>query len=346
MGKLTYEKSSDYLAIKNWNKYQSTKVDERKPWVKDWVDKDNDPDYYELTALQRYIWDGCCRLRGRFNRNLTNDPAWIGRALCVIAIERKYVPGAVARLIEAGFLVPTNQQTGVGIRKKQIMENELCERCKSVVREVCDTCEIDVRGLCHTCEIHVRHMWGIETPKNEQHDPSEQSRTEQKQSRAEAKSSLALASSSKDKNKDKNKDNDNDKSNDVAVDGVFDPLTFESELTSKSGVVFTPAQVKRILKFHFSSEDQFWKTRVNSVQALRQNLDSMSAQVPAEWRPADPAKPVTRLVGSPDCRRCWGAGTIVKRKPDLSRWTVPCPACEKHEAVYDRTKCEFVPVKA
>jgi len=102
-----------YLAIKNWRKYQGPTLkhaNARRPWVKDWLDKDADPDYSKLTCLQRYVLDGCRRLRGRFENNLPNDPVWVSRALSVDVRERHCIPSAIHRLIAFGFLLPTNQQ--------------------------------------------------------------------------------------------------------------------------------------------------------------------------------------------------------------------------------------------
>jgi hypothetical protein len=111
----------------------------------------------------------------------------------------------------------------------------------------------------------------------------------------------------------------------------FDPFTFESELTSKSGVAFSSVQVKRILHFHFKSDDPFWKTRISSIQSLRSNIDTMAAQVPADWELPTPKPPKTRTVGDPTCANCRGAGSIVKRVgEDLQRVACDCP---KHDQI-------------
>jgi hypothetical protein len=103
-----------YLAIKNWKKYQAgtdRKGRQIKAWVKDYAGKDiDDPEYSKLTALQRYVWDGCCRLRARTGRQLFNDPVWVSRALGVIPKECHYIPGVILKLTSCGFLIPTNQE--------------------------------------------------------------------------------------------------------------------------------------------------------------------------------------------------------------------------------------------
>jgi hypothetical protein len=102
-----------YLAIKNWHRYQGGRMkngDERRPWVKSYVDREADPDFLKLTGLHRYILDGICRLRGRLGTNLPNDPAYVSRALGLIPAERSQTPRAVLTLISRGFLILTNQQ--------------------------------------------------------------------------------------------------------------------------------------------------------------------------------------------------------------------------------------------
>ena len=99
-----------YLAIRNWEKYQATRDGQPSSWIKDYTDKDNDPEYSQLTALLRYTYDACRRLRGRFGRNLTNDPQWICRAIAALPQERHNIARAVSQLVHRGLLIPTNQQ--------------------------------------------------------------------------------------------------------------------------------------------------------------------------------------------------------------------------------------------
>lgn len=98
-----------YLAVKNWDKYQAGT---RGKWIKDYVDRESDPDYAKLTMFQRALLDGICRLRGRLGKNLPNDSTHIARALLVCATERPRIGNAIDTLIERGFLILTNQQDG------------------------------------------------------------------------------------------------------------------------------------------------------------------------------------------------------------------------------------------
>src|SRR5450755_2732095 len=68
-----------YLAIKNWHKYQSADLTQYCPWIRTYVNKDQDYGFSHLTMLQRYLLEGCCRLRSRVGHNIPNDPQWIAR---------------------------------------------------------------------------------------------------------------------------------------------------------------------------------------------------------------------------------------------------------------------------
>jgi len=98
-----------YLAIKNWDLYQP-KDSRTMPWIRDYKSKDFDPEYSRLTVMQRFMLDACCRLRGRHNSNLPNDPLWICRATAILPRERHNATTAIQQLINSGFLVLTNEQ--------------------------------------------------------------------------------------------------------------------------------------------------------------------------------------------------------------------------------------------
>jgi hypothetical protein len=99
-----------YLAIRNWDKFQATKDGGPALWIKDYTNKDGDYDYGKLTCFQRYVFDGCRRLRGRFGHNLHNDATWIARALNVMPTERARVVDTIATLVERGLLLLTNER--------------------------------------------------------------------------------------------------------------------------------------------------------------------------------------------------------------------------------------------
>ena len=105
--------SKQYLSITNWDKYQCNDRKGRhiRLYVKDYCDKDGgDLKYSRLTALQRYVFDAICRLRGRLGRNPENDATWIARATQMLHRDRTHVAQAIHRLRTDGFLTLTNQQ--------------------------------------------------------------------------------------------------------------------------------------------------------------------------------------------------------------------------------------------
>lgn len=103
----------EYIAIKNWDKYQADSKghlrDGYSPWIKDWVDKESDREYSDLTCLQRYLYDALRRLRGKLGKNPANDPVWIGRILSIHGRERKHIPHAIKRLLELGLITLSSQ---------------------------------------------------------------------------------------------------------------------------------------------------------------------------------------------------------------------------------------------
>jgi hypothetical protein len=103
----------EYIAIKNWGKYQADSKGQLRegysPWIKDWVDKEADREYSDLTCLQRYLYDALRRLRGKLGKNPANDPVWIGRILSVHGRERKHIPQAIERLLELGLITLSSQ---------------------------------------------------------------------------------------------------------------------------------------------------------------------------------------------------------------------------------------------
>jgi hypothetical protein len=97
-----------YLEIKNWDRYQVSdrKGRDIKLYIKDYCSKDiDDPEYGRLTVYQRYVWDACCRLRGRTGKPLRNDCVWLARAMGMLPKERHCLPQAIRVLVACGFLV-------------------------------------------------------------------------------------------------------------------------------------------------------------------------------------------------------------------------------------------------
>src|SRR5271157_1845868 len=108
-----HEPTTKFLAVKNWELYQMKDRKKRdiRLYVKDYCGKDiDDPEYNSLTMSQRYLWDACCRVRGRSGRNLRNDAAWVSRACGVLAAERSVVGHNLAVIVSLGFLIPTNEE--------------------------------------------------------------------------------------------------------------------------------------------------------------------------------------------------------------------------------------------
>jgi hypothetical protein len=113
-----------YLAIKNWDKHQKLQSDKPAIYIQDYTDKDGHPDYSQLTFLQRYVLDGCQRLRGRFGCNLPNDVLWVGRALAALPQERHNLSAALRELVGRGFLIPCNEKISLQSRVEKSREDQ------------------------------------------------------------------------------------------------------------------------------------------------------------------------------------------------------------------------------
>jgi hypothetical protein len=97
-----------FLAVKNWAKYQTATGKMR--WIKVAVDLEDDFHYAQLSFFQRALLQSLWRVRGRIGRNLHNDVTWIAQATHAIPTDRAHIGHALGTLIARGFLVPTNQQ--------------------------------------------------------------------------------------------------------------------------------------------------------------------------------------------------------------------------------------------
>lgn len=99
---------AEYLAIKNWDKYQPGRKG-KSEWIKDYTSKDEDEDYEKLSLFQRQVLDSVRRLRGRLGKNPPNDAGYIARAMHAIGTDRPHIGHAISTLVSRGFLVIVNQ---------------------------------------------------------------------------------------------------------------------------------------------------------------------------------------------------------------------------------------------
>ena len=105
--KYEHEATHKYLAIKNWGVYQTP---DTSHYVKDYVNKEFDYEFSQMSGYCRYIYGGMCRLHARLARNTDNSDTFIARALNMIGTDRPHVGDALRTLISRNFLIPTNEQ--------------------------------------------------------------------------------------------------------------------------------------------------------------------------------------------------------------------------------------------
>ena len=124
-----------YLGVRNWGKYQERigkSGDARRPFIRDAVSKDSDPDYSQLSPTERYTLDGCRRLIGLHGQNLPNDPTWVCRALVVGGSHRGHVGVAVRSLIGRGLLLLTNHKDPFSQELNETKRNERNEQTSPI----------------------------------------------------------------------------------------------------------------------------------------------------------------------------------------------------------------------
>jgi hypothetical protein len=125
-----------YLAIKNWSKFQPGRTG-KSGWIKDYADKEFDAEFMGLSFFQRYVLDGCQRLRGRIGKNILNDATFVARALHAMSTDRPHIRHAIDTLIAHGFLVLTNEQ----LDKELVCKNKRKSKNKEVEKEKTDCAE-------------------------------------------------------------------------------------------------------------------------------------------------------------------------------------------------------------
>ena len=99
---------AEYLAIKNWEKYQSLSRSGR--WIKDYTAQDDDLTISKLSIFQQGVLQAIRRIRGRIGSNVPNDCEYIMSAMSARLKDRPRIPRAISELIACGLLLVTNQQ--------------------------------------------------------------------------------------------------------------------------------------------------------------------------------------------------------------------------------------------
>lgn len=115
---------AEFLAIKNWPKYQS--LNRAGTWIKDYTCQvDLDPAISKLSLFERGVLQECRRIRGKLGKNIPYDLGFLSRAMHATATDRSHLGHAIHRLRSDGFLVLTNQEDDSAISgEKDIKKKE------------------------------------------------------------------------------------------------------------------------------------------------------------------------------------------------------------------------------
>jgi hypothetical protein len=148
-----------YLAVKNWKRFQP-KNTQNLPWIRDYKERDFDDKYSKLTCMQRYMMDACCRLRGRRDSNLPNDPQWICSATAVLPRERHNATTAIQQLVRSGLLLLTNQQYDLLGEERKGEERKGKESIASTLEEPPKNSDLSVQKIA---EAHPKNIKPVMT---------------------------------------------------------------------------------------------------------------------------------------------------------------------------------------
>lgn len=109
------ESETQYLSIKNWQKYQPKLKNgkDRRDWIRLDTNLEEDPAFLRLTFFQRSLLIGIWRLKGRTGLNPPADAKHIARALQVEGETRHNLGRAIGVLCASGFLILCNQQNEI-----------------------------------------------------------------------------------------------------------------------------------------------------------------------------------------------------------------------------------------
>jgi len=131
------ESPKQYYAIKNWEVYQPALRSKmaRKDFVRDYTDRDQDPDFSSLTVFQRGVLNALCRLRGSLGQKIYTNHTYIARAIHALPTDCARIGYALHTLVARGFLIITNQSDNkkVGVERRGYKERRGEERIESTI---------------------------------------------------------------------------------------------------------------------------------------------------------------------------------------------------------------------
>jgi hypothetical protein len=105
-----------YIAIKNWDKYQCDSKGQVRntpsPWIKDYTDKESDYEYTQLSYSQRYVYDALRRLRGKTGKNPPHDIKYLAHQLSSKKGDRENLNPTIKVLWDLGLVFIMYSETG------------------------------------------------------------------------------------------------------------------------------------------------------------------------------------------------------------------------------------------
>jgi hypothetical protein len=144
------DKGLPWLRVKKWEEYQPSvatfrKKDAALPWIRDYTNKLEKPEFTQLKMYERALFEQVCLLVAkRPLRTVVNHPTWLSQALHMQPSDIPHVGHALSTLISRGLFIPIvtekifeqDDENGVGEGEgERDREGNLQSVNQSVVKE-------------------------------------------------------------------------------------------------------------------------------------------------------------------------------------------------------------------
>jgi hypothetical protein len=106
------DKGLPWLRVKKWEEYQPSvatfrKKDAALPWIRDYTNKLEKPEFTQLLMYERALFEQVCLLVAkRPLRTVVNHPTWLSQALHMQPSDIPHVGHALSTLISRGLFIP------------------------------------------------------------------------------------------------------------------------------------------------------------------------------------------------------------------------------------------------
>jgi hypothetical protein len=153
-----------YIAIKNWERFQADKSGkvskEPADWIKDYTDKVADLEYSQLSFVERYVYDELRRLRGRLGYNPPADFPYLSRTISALSPDKPRIRPAVSRLVSHGLVsfVDSKDSKFSPVSKSRVDKSRVdiyaCNKCGTTEQPLIErpvSYQTEPKRYCESC---------------------------------------------------------------------------------------------------------------------------------------------------------------------------------------------------